>query len=280
MNVTHPNAGPAMDIRMLDVGGLRLRVGVQQGSGGSAPPLLIFNGVGANLELLAPFVSAMHGMEIVAFDVPGVGGSPAPLWPYRFSTLAAVADRLLQQLGYAGSVDVLGLSWGGALAQQFAHQYPVRCRRLVLAATSPGAVMVPGKFSVLLRLLSTRRYRDPSFVQAVGGELYGGGYRRNPELLREHARHIRPPQGRGYLYQMLAAWGWSSLWWLGALRQPTLVMHGTDDPIVPLANAKILAALIRSSRLFVVDDGHLFLVGRAREIAPVVRGFLAEASPT
>jgi len=280
MNVTHSNAGPAMDIRMMDVGGLRLRVGVQQGSGDSAPPLLIFNGVGANLELLAPFVSAMHGMEIVAFDVPGVGGSPAPLWPYRFSTLAAVADRLLQQLGHAGSVDVLGLSWGGALAQQFAHQYPVRCRRLVLAATSPGAVMVPGKFSVLLRLLSPRRYRDPSFVQAVGGQLYGGGYRRNPELLREHARHMRPPQGRGYLYQMLAAWGWSSLWWLGALRQPTLVMHGTDDPIVPLANAKILAALIRSSRLFVVDDGHLFLVGRAREIAPVVRGFLAEASPT
>ena len=79
---------------------------------------------------------------------------------------------------------------------------------------------------------------------------------------------------------MLAAWGWSSLWCLGALRQPSLLMQGTDDPIVPLANAKILAALIRSSRLFVVDDGHLFLVGRAREIAPVVRGFLAETSPT
>jgi len=264
---------------MVDVGGQRLRVGVQRG-GRSGPPLLIFNGVGANLELLAPFASEMHGVEIVVFDVPGVGGSPSPLLPYRFSTLASVADRLLQQLGYAGLVDVLGLSWGGALAQQFAHQFPARCRRLVLAATSPGVVMVPGKISVLLKLLSPRRYRDHSFLHAVGGQLYGGGYRRDPELLGEHARHVRPPQGRGYLYQMLAAWGWSSLWWLGALRQPTLVMHGTDDPIVPLANAKILAALIRSSRLFVVDDGHLFLVARAPEIAPVVRGFLAEAAPT
>jgi len=268
-----------MNIRMMDVGGQQLRVGVQRGAG-SAPALLIFNGVGANLELLAPFANAMHGVEIVVFDVPGVGGSPAPRWPYRFPTLAAVAERLLQQLGYGGPVDVLGLSWGGALAQQFAHQYPARCRRLVLAATSPGAVMVPGRLSVLLKLLSPRRYRDPSFLRAVGGQLYGGGYRRDPEQLHEHARHIRPPQGRGYLYQMLAAWGWSSLWWLGTLRQPTLVMHGTDDPIVPLANAKILAALIRSSRLFVVDDGHLFLVARAPEIAPVVRAFLAEASPT
>jgi len=280
MSAAHANAHrTAMDIRMVDLGGQQLRVGIQRG-GDSAPPLLIFNGVGANLELLAPFAAAMQGVEIVVFDVPGVGGSPAPLWPYRFSTMAALAERLLQQLGCAGPVDVLGLSWGGALAQQFAHQYPARCRRLVLAATSPGAVMVPGKLSVLLKLLSPQRYRDPSFLRAVGGQLYGGGYRRDPELLREHALHIRPPQRRGYLYQMLAAWGWSSLWWLGALRQPTLVMHGTDDPIVPLANAKILAALIRSSRLFVVDDGHLFLISRAREMAPLVRGFLAEANPT
>ena len=178
-----------MNIRMMDAGRLRLRVGVQQGSGGGAPPPLIFNGVGANFELLAPFVSAMHGMEIVAFDVPGVGGSPAPLWPYRFSTPAAVAGRLLQQLGYAGSVDVLGLSWSGALAQQFAHQYPARCRRLVLAATSPGAVMVPGKFSVPLRLLSPRRYRDPSFLQAVGGQLF---WRRVSPQPRAAARACPP----------------------------------------------------------------------------------------
>jgi len=264
---------------MVDVGGQRLRVGVQRGSGGSAPPLLVFNGVGANLELVAPFASEMHGVEIIVFDVPGVGGSPAPRWPYRFSTLAALADRLLLQLGHTGPVDVLGVSWGGALAQQFAHAHPARCRRLVLAATSPGVLMVPAKLSVLLKMASPRRYRDPEFLHAIGGEIYGGSYRHDPALLREHGRHIRAPQGRGYLYQLLAAWGWSSLWWLRGLRQPTLVMHGTDDPIVPLANAKILAALIRSARLFVIDDGHLFLVSRAREIAPVVRGFLAESIP-
>ena len=277
MKTPNDNAGPAsMEVSMVEVGGQLLRVAVQRG-GGNAPPLLIFNGVGANLELVQPLAAAMSGVEIVVFDIPGVGGSPAPLLPYRFSSLAVLADRLLHKLGYSGPVDVLGVSWGGALAQQFAHAFSARCRRLVLAATSPGALMLPGRLSVLLKLVSPRRYWDPQYLQAVGGELYGGGFRADPRLLQEHGRQIRPPRGRGYLYQLLAAWGWSSLWWLGSLRQPTLVMHGTDDPIVPLTNGKILARLIPSATLFVIEDGHLFLVSRAREVAPVIRGFLAEA---
>jgi poly(3-hydroxyalkanoate) depolymerase len=271
------DAPPAMEIRMVDVGGQPLRVGIQRGDP-AKPPLLIFNGVGANLELLEPFARAMVGVEIVVFDVPGVGGSPAPLLPYRFWQLAGLAERLLVQLGYDGAVDVLGLSWGGALAQQFARRFPQRCRRLVLAATSAGALMVPGRLPVLLKLASPRRYRDPAFLDAIGGELYGGVYRREPALLREHGRHIRPPHGRGYFYQLLAGWGWTSIAWLGGLRQPTLVMHGTDDPIIPLVNAKLLARLIRGARLHVVDDGHLFLVSRARDVAPIVRRFLADAA--
>jgi poly(3-hydroxyalkanoate) depolymerase len=189
-----------------------------------------------------PFVSALDGVSIIVFDIPGVGGSPVPLVPYRFSTLSVLSDRLLSKLGYEGSIDVLGVSWGGALAQQFAHLYPVRCRRLILAATSPGVVMVPAKVSVLAKLIGPRRYTDPAYLEANGAALYGGAYRHDPALLKEHSRHILAPRGRGYLYQLLAAWGWSSLPWLGSLRQKTLVMHGNDDPIVPLANAKVLAA--------------------------------------
>ncbi len=264
-----------MEIQDIDVDGQRLRVGIQRGRSGT-PPLLVCNGVGANLELIAPFVAAMEGVEIVIFDTPGVGGSPAPILPYRYSSLAALANKLLLQLGYAGQVDVLGVSWGGGLAQQFAHLYPERCRRLILAATSAGMVMVPGKLSVLSKMISPRRYRDPEYLNKVGGELYGGAYRHNPELLKEHSRHIRPPRGRGYLYQLLAGWGWTSVLWLGALRQPTLVMHGRDDPIVPLVNAKIVTWLIRNAELHIIDDGHLFLVNKARECAFVIRKFLAE----
>jgi len=272
---TLAETGTEMEIRTVDLDGKTLRVGIRRGSA-EGPPLLIFNGIGANLELVEPFVAALEDVEAIIFDIPGIGGSPTPLMPYRLSTLCVMADKLLTRLGYTGPVDALGVSWGGALAQQFAHLYPERCRRLVLAATSPGVIMVPGKLNVLSKLIGVRRYADPAYLEKVGAEIYGGVYRRDAGLLREHSRHIQPPQGRGYFYQLLAAWGWSSLPWLRALRQPTLVMHGNDDPIVPLANAKILAACIRNARLHVIDDGHLFLVARAAEVAPVIRRFLRE----
>ncbi|AEI77184.1 poly(3-hydroxyalkanoate) depolymerase PhaB [Cupriavidus necator N-1] len=274
--MTISNAGISaghMQVQTVDLDGQQLRVGIRPGSD-AGPPLLIFNGIGANLELIEPFVDALVGVEVIIFDVPGAGGSPAPLMPYRFSNLCVLADRLLSHLGYAGQVDTLGVSWGGALAQEFARLYPQRCRRLVLAATSPGVLMVPGRLSVLSKMIGVRRYSDPEYLRRVGADLYGGAFRDDPALLDEHGRHMQPPRGRGYLYQLLAAWGWSSLPWLGAVRQPTLVMHGADDPIVPLVNARILAARIPNAELHVLDDGHLFLVTGAENTARVVGAFL------
>ncbi|MFC0398722.1 poly(3-hydroxyalkanoate) depolymerase [Paraburkholderia rhizosphaerae] len=267
----------SMRIATVDLDGRILRVATRYGSDAS-PPLVIFNGIGANLELVEPFVQALEDVSVIVFDIPGVGGSPAPLMPYRFSTLSVLADKLLSRLGHDGPVDVLGVSWGGALAQQFAFMHPARCRRLVLVSTSSGIVMLPGRLSVLSKLVGPRRYTDSAYLQRVGAEIYGGRYRHDPALLEEHSRHIQAPGGRGYLYQLLAVAGWTSLPWLRALRQATLVLHGNDDPIVPLSNAKILAACIRDATLHVVDDGHLLLITRAREVAPVVREFLRRDS--
>jgi poly(3-hydroxyalkanoate) depolymerase len=260
----------------MEVAGRYLRLGQRKGHPGKTP-LLLFNGVGANLELLEPFVASLDpAITAVTFDVPGVGGSPMPRWPYRFSGVARLGDQLMHKLGYGRAIDVLGISWGGAVAQQFARDYPHRCRRLILAATSPGAIMVPGEIGAIAKLVSPRRYSDPAYLRKVGGDLYGGVYRKDPELLHSHAKHIKPPRGFGYAYQLLAGTAWTSLPWLHRLRQPTLILHGTDDPIVPLTNAKILASLIPQSTLRVIDDGHLFLVGRAAEVAPIVSRFLSE----
>ena len=268
------NAGTAVfDVRFVQVGSQRLRVGVRAAPRG-APRLLVFNGIGANLELLEPFVAALRGVEVIAFDVPGIGGSPTPRLPYRLPGLVRMVDRMLRQLGYHGAVDVLGLSWGGAAAQQFAHSCPGRCRRLVLAGASPGVVAVPGRLRVLSKLVDPRRYVDPLYMQRVGGQIYGGAYRHRPELLREHGQRTKPPRGRGYFYQLLALVGWTSVWWLPRLRQPALVMMGRDDPIVPPVNGRILAALIPDARLHLVDDGHLFLLSLPDETAPVVKAFL------
>src|SRR5690606_14569768 len=126
-------------------------------------PLLVFNGIGANLELVFPFVRALDPeLTVIAFDVPGVGGSSTPARPYRFRGLAHLAARMLDYLDF-GQVSAIGVSWGGALAQQFAHDYPERCRKLILAATSAGAGMLPGKPAVLWRIDSPRRDLQPAY---------------------------------------------------------------------------------------------------------------------
>jgi poly(3-hydroxyalkanoate) depolymerase len=262
-----------VQIELRDVGGQRLRVGVRRGDR-TRPPLLLFNGIGANIELVGPFLDAFRGPEAIVFDIPGVGGSPAPKLPYRPSTLARLSGRLLDQLGHK-QVDVLGVSWGGALAQQFAFQQSKRCRKLVLAATSPGHLMVPGKPSVLLKMATPRRYRDADYLKTIAGDIYGGAMRNAPDRVSRHLGHIRWSSDYGYYLQLAAAFGWSSLPWLPLLPQPTLVMAGTDDPIVPVINGRILAKLIPDARLVTIDDGHLFLLTSAEKSAHLISEFLS-----
>jgi poly(3-hydroxyoctanoate) depolymerase len=264
-------------VEFVEVDGVNLRVATQKGSAGL--PLLLFNGIGANLELCFPFMEAMPEKEIVIFDVPGIGRSEMSWRPRRFSGLARLANKLLDRLGYR-QVDVIGVSWGGALAQQFARQYPQRCRRLILAATSPGAIMVPGRPSALSKMLTPRRYLSPTYMQKAAGDIYGGEARRDPRLMSAHTARIIPPQFMGYVYQLVAGMGWTSIHWLHRIRQPTLVMAGSEDPLVPPVNARIIAMLIPNNRLFIVPGGgHLFMLHSIDKVVPMIRAFLDSEAP-
>jgi poly(3-hydroxyalkanoate) depolymerase len=265
---------PAERIRFLTVGGRSIRVAVREGDP-QWPPLLLCNGIGASFELLQPFVDALDPRRpVIRFDMPGVGGSPAPVVPYHLTTLPSLLAGLLDQLGYA-QADVLGISWGGGLAQQFALSRAGRVRRLVLVATAPGVLMVPASPRVLLRMLTPRRHRDPGYVARVAGELYGGSARKDPIVARNllHATTRLGP-ARGYYYQLISTIGWTSLPWLARLRPPTLILAGDDDPIIPLVNARIMHWLIRRSRLHIYRGGHLELAADAGRLAATVEAFL------
>jgi poly(3-hydroxyoctanoate) depolymerase len=263
-------------IRFVDVDGIRLRTSVR----GCGPPLLLVTGLGASLELARPFEQELtaRGVQTVAFDAPGIGESTAYSLPRRMPGIARTIEAMLDALGY-DRVDVLGVSLGGVVAQQLAHQAPRRVRRLVLAATGPGLGGVPGSPRVLLALATPRRYYQPDYYRRIAGRVYGGQARRDPDALLHGspARFVERPSVRGYLGQMYAIAGWTSLPWLHRLRQPTLVMAGDDDPIVPLLNGRILVRRIPDARLHVVDGGgHLLLLERPAEMAALVTGFLAE----
>ena len=181
---------------------------------------------------------------------------------------------MLDRLGY-DEFDILGISWGGGLAQQVAFQHPRRCRRLVLVSTATGSLMVPANPLVLAKMATPRRYRDPDYARSIAAQLYGGRLRDEPELARTLLhRHSRVGSRRGYLLQLLAGVGWTSLPMLPFIRQPTLILAGTDDPIIPLVNARIMARLLPDATLRVHDDGHLALITQQHELAPVVTDFL------
>ncbi|MBA6419179.1 poly(3-hydroxyalkanoate) depolymerase [Pseudomonas neustonica] len=261
--------------RTIELDGQYLRTAVRPGNS-SLPPLLIFNGIGANLELVFPFVAALDPeLEVIAFDVPGVGGSSTPATPFRFPGLAKLAARMLDYLDYS-QVNVIGVSWGGALAQQFAYSYPERCKKLILAATSAGAVMVPGRPKVLLKMASPRRYIQPSHGVKIAPDIYGGAFRRDPHLAENHANKVRSSGKLGYYWQLFAGLGWTSIHWLHKIRQPTLILAGDDDPLIPLVNMRLLAWRIPNSELHIIDDGHLFLITRAQSVAPLIMTFLSE----
>ena len=267
-------AGPAERMRILTVGGRGLRVAVREGAAGW-PPLLLCNGVGASLELFQPFVDALDPRRpVIRFDMPGIGGSPAPVVPYHLTTLPSLLAGLLDQLGYE-QADVLGISWGGGLAQQFALSRPARVRRLVLVATGPGALMVPGNPRVLLRMLTPRRHRDPGYAASIAGELYGGSARTDPMAARDllHATTRLGP-ARGYFYQLISTIGWTSLPMLPRLRPPTLILAGDDDPIIPVVNARIMRRLIPRSELQIYHGGHLELAADAGRLASAIDAFL------
>jgi poly(3-hydroxyalkanoate) depolymerase len=262
----------------MHVGGRDLRVATWRLDEASAHlPLLFFNGIGANLEAVASLAEALSDRGFIIFDMPGVGGSPEPVVPYNTFTMAWTAAQLLDQLG-VDQVDLMGVSWGGAMAQHFALQHPGRVRRLILCATSAGMLMVPGKLSALSKMADPRRYVDADFMQKHFRTLYGDALGGSPDG-GAHVGRLKPPTKRGYLYQMLAMLGWTSAPALPFMTKPTLIMMGDDDAIVPLANGRLLNALIPNSELEIFENGgHLFLLSHREQSIRSIRTFLDRAS--
>jgi pimeloyl-ACP methyl ester carboxylesterase len=128
-----------------------------------------------------------------------------------------------------------------------------------------------------MKMLDPRLYVERDYIASIGGTLYGGKMRRNAEPLQRYGRVLEP---LGSSLQLLALAGWTSAFWLHTVRQPTLIMMGIDDPIIPVVNGQLLAALIPRARVVTIDDGHLFLLTSARECAPIIAEFLSDKQST
>jgi poly(3-hydroxyalkanoate) depolymerase len=245
---------------------------------GEGRPLLLVMGLGGNIEMWDPLEQALnaHQIQTIAYDASGTGDSPPRLLPRRMPGLARQAAQVLDALGHPYA-DVLGVSFGGAVAQELTLGNPHRVRQLVLASTMCGLGGVPGNPLALAIMATPLRYYSPAFMRLTAKTLYGPTVSTEGERLREqiNARRARPPTMWGYLGQLIATAGWTSLPWLHRVHSPTLVMSGDADPIVPAVNARILAARIPDAQLELIPGaGHLLLAEQAQDCATIIAKFL------
>jgi pimeloyl-ACP methyl ester carboxylesterase len=256
--------------RRMTIGGATVRLTTS----GVGPPLLLLNGIGGNIEMWEPVAGRLSDRRLIMLDLPGSGESPPLTVPLRMAGYARLLVRLLDQLNI-DRVDVLGYSWGGALAQQLALTAPSRVRSLVLVATTPGLGGQPPAPWVIALMATPGRYYSRTYLRLVAPLVFGsdpaGADRASGE-----ARRRRPPSLLGYAQQLYAISGWSSRPWLRRLRLPTLVINASRDPLVPPRNGRILSRAIAGARLLVFEGGHLFLLEQPDEPCWAINQFLDE----
>jgi pimeloyl-ACP methyl ester carboxylesterase len=229
---------------MQHVYGMHLRV-ARWREGAHGTPLLFLNGIGADIAAAAPLLAQVAGREVWTLDMPGVGGSPDALLPYGAPTMAAILIEIADRFGHA-RIDLAGFSWGGALAQQVAVQFPARIRRLVLMATTP-TVAAPGI----------------GWAALLDDDMLASGLK------------LPTATPLGLAYQTMAMAGWTSAAMLPNLKNiPTLVLMGERDGVVPACHGETIAQLIDGARIEVVPGSHLFPFTHAATVAARISAFL------
>ena len=224
--------------------GLTLRV-ARWRTGAPGTPLLFLNGIGADIAAAAPLLAQIDGREVWTLDMPGVGGSPDAILPYSAPTMAAIVMEIADRFDQA-QIDLAGFSWGGALAQQIAVQFPGRIRRMVLMATTP----------------------------SVGAPGIGWAALLDDDML---ASGLKLPTATplGLTYQTMAMAGWTSAAMLPHLKNtPVLILMGERDGVVPAGHGQAIADLIDGAALEVVPGSHLFPFTHAAKIAARISAFL------
>lgn len=264
---------PAPVFETIKIGGNQVRC-LKRINAGDHAPLLICNGLGQSLEVLRPLIDEIQDRSIIAFDIPGIGRTPMIDGISTIPDYAGFALQVMDALNIR-SFDILGISWGGAVAQQLARSAPERVGKLVLAITSAGGLgSWWGTPIALSEIMFPLRYMSKSYGNLVGPLMYGGEAMFAPADFREYSKHAIAPSPEGYFSQVRAMCSWTSLPWLGQLKQKTLVIAGKYDGLIPIANQMLLANMIPNARLEVYSAGHLLMYTQRQDVGITIGAFL------
>ena len=247
---------------------------------GSAPPVLFFNGSGGSIEGSQLLINAFaKTCQVLVHDQRGLGKTSVPKGPYTMADYANDAAALLDHVGWQTS-NIIGLSFGGMVAQEFAVTFPDRIQRLVLMCTSAGGIagssyplhqlarLPTDDRNKALRMLTDTRFSDEWLAK----------HPEDAEIMRfqedrpnsEKTAH----QIEGERLQLEARMGHDVADRLLLISAPTLITAGRFDGIAPLANSQAIAERIPNSTLNVYEGGHPFLA-QDRQAMRDIRTFLS-----
>jgi pimeloyl-ACP methyl ester carboxylesterase len=241
-----------------------------------ANPLLILNGVAGTLEMLKPLSNVYDAGDLISFEIPTPKSFRDFTLIHKMRRYALLANKLLDKLSLE-TVDILGYSWGGALAQEVVKRYPKRCNKLILAATSAGNLTIPGAALFSTQVLDPKLLSDPSklfnLVQTQKTKTLSSS--RDSKPLNKYQNKRLHLSNKAYIHQLLALASWSSIFWLRRLQNDTLVLHAQDDKLVSCLNAHLLATLIPNAQSKIyATGGHMFALNQPQSFVDDVVAFL------
>ena len=243
---------------------------------GSGPRLLFINGTGADLRRRQPYVDTLSDhFTVLRYDQRGLGQTEKPDRPYSMADYADDAAALMDLVGW-GRAAVLGVSFGGSVAQELARRHPERITRLVLACANPG-----GPYGYPLLDLHGK---DPETRARTMMEL---DLRKTPEWQEANTDKARalieqgmsrgagrdPVAAMGARRQLEAREDHDARDWLGEIKVPTALFGGRYDGLGTEAGQTFMAERISGSIVRLFEGAHGFL-NEDPEAVPALTAFL------
>lgn len=247
---------------------------------GSGAPLLFISGTGGDLRVKpnvmdGPFVKAF---DTIAYDQRGLGRSAKPDAVYTMADYADDAARLMDFAGWQ-TANVVGVSFGGMVAQEFVLRHPARVKRLVLCCTSPGG---EGGASFPFHDIdhTPREQRARHMIPISDTRRDAAWAKAHPE---EHAQFVamgaadpyadEPGHAMGARRQLEARAKHDTYDRLPQIACPVMIAAGRYDGIAPPDRQEKMAARIKGADLRVFEGGHLFML-QDRTALPAIMAFL------
>ena len=261
----------------VSVNGLKLYYEIE----GDGEPVVLIPGFAAGRWIwFKQTADLSQNFRVIIFDPRGVAASDKPEGPQTIGLLADDVAHLLQTIGIA-SAHIVGASFGGFVAQEFALKYPSMTRKLVLCCTSFGGPnhIVPAP-ETLMALASTKGLNSEERMRANLLLAFTPEFVKTRSAEVDHIVHLRATNEvpeHIYMSQLQAAMSFNTESRLAEIKSPTLVLSGDADIIVPVQNSRNLAAKIPGAKLQIVEGGsHTFFIEQAGTFNQILEEYLID----